>query len=142
MTRSSFRSSFLESINCCAMLFYKTKPRDFDLSLLHTKTSCAVTGTGDRETVAEVGSELYRSKPILWGFLAGNTHFVLRTAPNDLLTPWKSDYSPSNGSRGRANLYVVHLKIFSPSLVSYIRKILYLYKTIVFMVIDFAQSVI
>jgi len=69
------------------VLFYKTKPRDSDLSLPYTKTSGANIGTGDGETEEEIGSELYRSKPILWGFLAGNTHFVLQTAPNDLLTP-------------------------------------------------------
>lgn len=48
-TIEPLRSSFLGSINRRAVLFYKTKPRDFDLSLPHTKTSGADIGTGDGE---------------------------------------------------------------------------------------------
>ncbi|KAL0119867.1 hypothetical protein PUN28_007946 [Cardiocondyla obscurior] len=51
-----------------------------------TKTSGADIGAGDGEAVAEVGSELYRSKPILWVFSRGIPTSFLRTAPNDLLT--------------------------------------------------------
>lgn len=52
MTRSPASDQVFSPINRCAMLFYKTKPRDSDLSLPHTKTSGADIGTGDGETEA------------------------------------------------------------------------------------------